>query len=381
MELDTDDAFAELGLRPDATQAQVKAAWRRLVSEWHPDRNNSAAAVARMQRINLAFKAIRRGVFAADSSPADTQPSAAAADGAETSTHRQDGTDRSKDSDPAQGAGADQAEQQSASADESCGRPERSIQRKVRLTLEEAASGCTKVLRGRITEDCSACDGAGYQVLGGHCPKCHGSGAIRQASWFGWVSTSSECDACHGGGIARQECPTCDGSGKAAPIEYRVPVRFPAGVRDGDQLLVDSRRLKQAAAPGDLNIRVEVLPHEFLRLDDDGTIRCEMPVDGFSWIANRSVDVPTLQGLRSVRLDRDRLVYRLSGLGFPVERRGAAGDQLVSITPVFPNVLSSDQEVLIDQLIATAAKPDEKAADGRLQRWNEKMRAWKRSRR
>src|SRR6478752_2598177 len=59
----TDNAFAELGLACDATEREVKAAWRRLASQWHPDRNDSAGAVARMQRINQAFEEIRRAGF------------------------------------------------------------------------------------------------------------------------------------------------------------------------------------------------------------------------------------------------------------------------------------------------------------------------------
>ena len=61
----TDNAFAELGLASDATEREVKAAWRRLASQWHPDRNGSADASARMQRINQAFEQIRRTGFAA----------------------------------------------------------------------------------------------------------------------------------------------------------------------------------------------------------------------------------------------------------------------------------------------------------------------------
>jgi hypothetical protein len=65
VEQDIDSAFAELGLRPGASEADVKAAWRRLVSVWHPDRNPSAAAPARMQRINRAVEAIRRAGYRA----------------------------------------------------------------------------------------------------------------------------------------------------------------------------------------------------------------------------------------------------------------------------------------------------------------------------
>ncbi len=177
--------------------------------------------------------------------------------------------------------------------------PARTINRKVKLTLEEAAFGCTKVLRGKLAQACSDCAAVGYRVLGGHCPQCHGSGAIRLRDWFGWVGTQTECDACHGGGIARQLCAACAGTGKAATRRYQVTVRFPHGVRNGDLLSLNGRH-GNGSLPGDLNIRVQVQPHALLELDTDGTVRCDVPIDGFTWMANRCVDVPTLDGLRTL---------------------------------------------------------------------------------
>jgi molecular chaperone DnaJ len=337
MDQDIDNAFAELGLTPGATEPEVKAAWRRLVSRWHPDRNDSAAAVAKMQRINRAVETIRRAGLR--SSEPDDRATAA------------------------------------REAPEPRGR---TISRKVRLTLEEAAFGCTKVLRGKVTEECSACEGAGYRVLGGHCPRCRGSGAIRERSWFGWISAQTECDACHGGGIARQPCDDCAGSGKASTERYKVTVRFPHGVRDGDLLSVGERPGAPGSPPGDLSIRVEVKMHELLKLDADGTVLCDVPVDAFAWIANRSVDVPTLGGLQTIQLQRGQLGYRLTGQGFPVERRGPRGDQVITILPTFPQRMTTDQQILLDQLIATTSGPNARPSDERLQQWNQALRAWKR---
>jgi molecular chaperone DnaJ len=339
MILGTDNAFTELGLAADATEIEVKAAWRRLASQWHPDRNDSASAVAKMQRINQAFEEIRRARF-----------------GAAAPAPRADDTDR-------------QQQQQ---------RPP--IQRKVRLTLEEAAAGCIKVLRGRITDTCAACAGAGHQVLGGNCAQCGGSGAMTRRSWFGWPSMSSaECDACLGGGIARQPCRACHGSGKLDTRSYTLNVRIPQGVRNGDLLHVDGRHQRAGQPLGGVDIRVEVLAHALFQLDDqDGTIRCQMPVDGFAWVANRLIQVPTLDGLQPLQLSRERLAYRLPGRGFPIERRGPRGDHRVTLVPVFPGQFSTDQEILLDQLIATSSAAGGPGTDERLGAWNKRLRAWER---
>lgn len=339
MELDIDTAFTELGLTPGATEAEVKAAWRRLVSQWHPDRNPSAAAVARMQRINHCLEAIRQAGFSQPNQP----------------------TPQDKPVDPAPAPGQAGAT------------PHRSIHRKVRLTLAEAAFGCTRVLRGRAPRACSTCVGVGHVLTGGHCAACGGSGAIRQGAWFGWMGTPVECEACHGGGLARQACTACKGSGKVTAPAYQARVRFPQGVRDGDLLSVQ-------ADPGradELLIRVEVKAHPLLVLDADGTLRCEMPVDGFAWIANRTVEVPTLEGLQTLALQREQLSYRLKGQGFPVEPRGPRGDLLVTVSPLFPQPLSTDQQILIDQLIASTSGPGSKHTPERLRRWQQALRGLK----
>lgn len=340
MDPEIGDAFAELGLSPEASEREVKAAWRRLVSQWHPDRNTSTAAHARMQRINRAVEAIRRAGF--------TAPAAAAPD-------------------------ADDDEDRSAAEAHA-----RTIHRKVRLTLEEAAAGCTRVLRGRVVDACPVCAGAGLQLAAQPCLRCQGSGTIRQRAWFGWVGVQSSCDACLGSGLFRPACAACSGSGKAPARRYQVSVRLPPGVRDGDLLQVAATQGRAGALPGELNIRVALRRHEWLRLDPDGSVRCELPVDGFAWIANRPVEVPTLVGLQHLALQRDQLVYRLKGQGFPVERRGPRGDQLVTITPVFPSQLSTDQQILLDQLIATTSGPDAEASDPRLRAWQQALRRQRR---
>ncbi|MDM0078020.1 DnaJ C-terminal domain-containing protein [Variovorax sp. J2P1-59] len=353
----TENAFTELGLAPDATDSEVKAAWRRLVSQWHPDRNDSSDAVAKMQRINQAFEEIRRA-------GTRVRTDDAAADGAAPGTAQENA--RGFDDDGTASRHADGAH-----------RSRRPISRKVKLTLEEAAIGCIKVLRGKVTDVCSTCAGAGHQVLGGNCAQCGGSGAMPKRSFFGWPSGYYECDACLGGGIARQPCPACDGSGKMDARAYKIKVRIPHGVRHGDLLHVAGGRSRPDSPPADLEIRVEVSEHAFFQLDGDGTIRCEIPVDGFAWIANRSIQVPTVTGLHALQLDREQLSYRLKGQGFPTTRRGARGDQVITLSPIFPDSLSTDQQILLDQLLATTSGGGH-SPDSRLRAWSRDLRAWER---
>ena len=354
----TDNAYAELGLAPGASEPEVKAAWRRLASQWHPDRNRSAGAAGRMQRINLAFEALRQAGFRAP--PQDSDPTTPAA--------------------PAQAAEPEPGAAPADEADTAPAPPRRTIRRRVRLSLEEAALGCTRVLRGKERETCSDCQGSGQQRPALACPACAGAGQRRQAGWYGLFSSLADCADCRASGVLHQACAGCGGSGQRDSAGYRITVRLPPGVRSGDELHVDARRMRPGHSPGDLLIRVELQAHPIFRLDDDGSLRCEVPVNGFAWAAGRTVMVPTLGGLQALVLARDSLDYRLPGAGFPAGRRGPRADLLLRIVPSFPETWTTDQQILLDQLIvATAA--DSPGADPRLQAWQQTLRDWQRGQR
>ena len=116
-------------------------------------------------------------------------------------------------------------------------------------------------------------------------------------------------------------------------------------------------------------------------LGDDGSLRCEMPVDGFAWIAGAWIEVPTLTGLQQMRLQRGRHVYRLRGQGLPLERRGSTrGDYLVTVVPTFPDLLSVEQQTLLDRLVSASLTADEPAAAGAIRAWRRTVQVWDRSR-
>lgn len=307
-----DDAYAELGLTPGANLTQAKAAWRALVSRWHPDRNGHVGASARMQRINRALEQIR----IATQSPA--QPASTA----------------------------------TATATEPAHRAVRTIQHRIKLSLEEVATGCIKVLHGSVVDTCTICAGTGTAREPKACAACAGQGQIHERTWFGWFGTATPCTACDGSGTVRSDCQACNGRGKTEATRYRVSVRLPANLRDGDVLHVSPQRGRSAVAH---DIHVAVLPHAFLVRDDDGTVRCELPVDGFAWIANRTIDVPTLRGAQPLGLQRGQVVYRLADHGFPSRTGGKLADQIVIVVPRFPAQLSREQERLLNKLAATTS--------------------------
>lgn len=336
----TDDAYAELGLAAGATDHEIKAAWRRLVSQWHPDRNASPQAVARMQRINLAFELLRQGVEA----EARPQP-------------------------PSQAGPAPASKSAHTPPPSEPPRPAWHIERKLKLTLEQAAAGGRMVLRGRHVERCEACEGLGYRHSPRPCEHCHGAGRIGQRNWFGWVTGFETCGHCEGDGLARLECEACNGHGELGRCRYEIAVDLPAGLRHGEEL-----NLAAGGTHGDrLKLHVVLREHPLFRLDPDGTLHCEMPVDGFLWMANRWIEVPTLDGMQQLRLDRRHLRYRLRGQGYPKKHGGPRAHYLVDVQPLFPAQFTREQEKLIERLAASQQHPP----GSPMHEWRTRFEGWK----
>ncbi|MDE2370528.1 MAG: DnaJ domain-containing protein [Burkholderiales bacterium] len=324
------DAYAELGLAPGASAAEVKAAWRSLASRWHPDRNAGAEALARMQRINLAVELIR-------------------------------------------GAAADDAidDDGDEGGDEAAAPPP--VRRRVRVTLEEAAAGCIKTLRGSHEAVCTTCAGAGWIEPARDCAACAGAGSLRRPLWFGWLGPAETCADCGGSGVERPRCADCGGAGRGER-RWRCEVRFPVGVRDGDALHVGARRGGGTPA---LDLEVEVPRHRWFTLEDDGTLRCDLPVDGYAWVAERTIAVPTLEGPQALTLRRGECEYRLPGRGFPATRRGARADLWFRVEPRFTPHAGADLQILLDRLAAAAAA---QGRDARVEAWERELEAWARER-
>jgi molecular chaperone DnaJ len=338
--VNVDESYRELGLAPGCTDAEVKAAWRRLAARWHPDRNRSPQALRKIQRINRALDEIRRfrassfGPLTEDGFPFDAGSAPAAP-------------------------------------------PERELDETIRLTLEEAIAGCIQDIEGELVDACVACGATGVQRHATACADCGGTGRVRQALWFSWAGSTVECKTCHGRGELHQRCAACAGSGRAPARKYRCRARIPAGVREGDLLHVNANlHGHHASEKLALSLRVELVPHEFFTLGDDGTVKCELPVDGFAWVANRWIEVPTPGGLQQMRLKRGYHTYRIKGQGFPTGDSGERADCIVTVVPLFPEEFSKAQEAQIEKLIGGNSKDAHTSAGQRVGAWQRAVKAW-----
>lgn len=224
---------------------------------------------------------------------------------------------------------------------------------KVRLTLEEIATGTTKKFKVKKRVTCKECNGTGSEP--GHepetCPDCHGSGyVVRQVrSLFGMMQQQSPCPRCQGQGkIITHKCKSCGGTGTTMGEEV-VEVGIPAGVQAGMVLNVSGRghAAPQGGISGDLQVLIEEEPHaEFIRDDNDIIYNLILTISQAA--LGDTVEIPTLDGRARVNIKpgtQPGTRMRLRGKGLPqVDGAGRSygrGDIVINISVYIPENLSS----------------------------------------
>ena len=344
------DPHAELGVPSHATEPEIRAAYRRLAARWHPDRNPHPQAAERMKRINRALHQIL--------DREDDAPAAAPDDDtdiAEPGPRRKKGWwERDWGRPRWMPDGVE---------------PALPIRHAARLSLEEAAFGCTHRLEGHLADLCSACAGVGRQVsLGSTCDPCGGEGRLKtEGRW-------RKCPGCRGDGVERRACPSCQGSGLGPRRSYHYDVRIPPGLREGQTVLLRGQGQRGAETSGDIELRIQLEPHALFTFDAEGRLGCTVPVDCYAAALSGSVQVPTLDGsTTSVSFARGR-VQTLAGRGFP-NRDGTRGPMVVTVQIVTPERHSAEQRALLQRLAEDLRRTGYGLSD-ELATWHATVQAW-----
>ncbi|MBQ2067842.1 MAG: molecular chaperone DnaJ [Paludibacteraceae bacterium] len=232
---------------------------------------------------------------------------------------------------------------------------------KVRLTLEEIASGCEKKIKVRKLVACKDCNGTGSKDgTTETCPTCKGSGRVvrQQRGIFGMMQVQTECDTCNGEGrIIKNKCPKCNGEGVIRDEEI-ITITIPAGVAGGMQLTVPG---KGNAAPhdgvnGDLLVLIEEEEHkDFVRQDSD--LIYNLLLDMPTAVLGGQVRIPTLSGDVKITITpgtQPGKVLRMRGKGLPrIDQYGrnyGTGDLLINVGVYIPEHLTKDERKLIEKL-------------------------------
>ncbi len=238
------------------------------------------------------------------------------------------------------------------------------IEESVLLSFEEAAFGVKKQLKIYVVEDCEACNGSGAKSASDKqtCPHCNGSGQIKsvQNTMFGQMINTQVCPHCRGeGSIIKNPCPKCNGKGKVKRAK-NIEVDIPAGINAGET--VSYRGLGNAGTKGgpkgDLLVTVSIKRHPiFTRTNYD--VNLEVPITFVQATLGADIEIPVLDPDKKYELGKitytvpegtqPGTVVRMKGKGIPHVRSGVRGDMLVKLTVEVPKNLSSEQKEIISR--------------------------------
>jgi len=232
------------------------------------------------------------------------------------------------------------------------------LQVRLRLTLEEIATGVTKKIKVKKKVKCEECNGTGSAKYSRTvaCPVCHGSGEIRQVSQslFGQMVNVSTCPRCHGEGqIIENPCHSCHGEGRVSGSKT-IEINVPAGVANGNYIPLrgEGNAGIRGGQAGDLIVYIEEIPHKIFERNGDDVIMVA-PISFPTAVLGGSAEIPTLTGKAKLNIPsgtQSGKILRMRGKGIPHLHGSGMGDQLVKIQIYTPTHLNSAERKIIADL-------------------------------
>lgn len=233
------------------------------------------------------------------------------------------------------------------------------------ISFEEAAKGTTKNIRATHIEICSTCSGSGAKkgTSPKTCSNCGGRGQVRisQRTPFGVMQTARTCERCRGSGkIIDDPCTSCSGSGRLRKTR-EISVKIPAGIDDGQVINVRGQGDAgyNGGPNGDLHITVNVRPHPIFTRDGYD-VWCDMPLTFVQAALGAEVTVPTLDGIVKYTVHEGTQpgdVFKFRGKGIPHINGMGRGDQYVRVVVEIPrNLTERQKEILRNFDMATSDK-------------------------
>jgi molecular chaperone DnaJ len=375
------DYYEVLGVQRNASEAEIKKAYRRLAMKLHPDRNpGDKTAEAKFKEANEAYEML-----------ADAQKRAA------YDQFGHAGVDPNmaggaRGAGGFYGAGAGGASFADIFGDVfgdifGAGGGRRGgganrgadLRYTLDLTLEEAVRGTEVRIRVPTLESCETCHGTGAKpgTQAATCPTCGGHGQVRMQQ--GFFSIQQTCPACRGSGkVIKSPCETCHGQGRLQTTKT-LSVKVPAGVDEGDQIrLAGEGEAGEGGGPvGDLYVQVRLKPHDLFKRDGDD-LHCEMPISFATAALGGEIEIPTLDGRASLKIPagtQTGKLFRLRGKGVRNVRSHETGDLYCHASVETPVGLSKRQKELLEELEASLREGGARHSP-RAQSWLDKLKTF-----
>lgn len=355
------DFYETLGVSKSADEKDLKAAFRKLAMQYHPDRNpGDHAAEAKFKELNEAYETLKdpqkRAAY-------DRYGHAAFENGGAGGGFAGGGfADIFEDifGEMMGGRGRRSSNGRERGAD---------LRFNMEITLEEAFAGKTAQIRVPTSITCDTCSGTGAKpgTQPTTCGTCNGAGRVRASQ--GFFSIERACPTCNGRGtIIKDPCGKCSGQGKVNQ-ERSLSVNIPAGIEDGTRIRLASEGEagSRGGPAGDLYIFISIKPHEFFQRDG-ADLYCKVPVSMTTAALGGQFEVATLDGTQTrVKVPEGTQYgkqFRLKGKGMPVLRQSAMGDLYIQIDIETPQNLTGRQRELLEEFEKISSKENSPESAG-----------------
>jgi molecular chaperone DnaJ len=337
--------YEVLEVQRAASDAELKAAYRKLAMKHHPDRNpGDKECEHRFKELNEAYDVLKDG----DKRAAYDRFGHAAFEQGAGGAHGFGSDFGSAFADIFEGifgmAGArGRASGRERGAD---------LRYNMEISLEDAFTGKTAQVRIPTSVTCEACSGSGAKAgtRPRTCTTCSGQGRVRHAQ--GFFTLERTCPTCHGRGqMIEDPCPSCSGSGRVTR-ERTLSVNIPAGVEDGTRIRLagEGEAGVRGGPTGDLYIFLSLQAHPFFQRDG-ADLHCRVPISMVTAALGGAVDVPIIEGgMTKVKVPEGTQTgrrFRLTGKGMPVLRSKQTGDMYVQVMVETPQKLTKRQKELL----------------------------------
>jgi molecular chaperone DnaJ len=356
------DLYKVLGVGKNASDEEIKKAYRKLARQYHPDRNpGDERAEERFKEISAAHDVLSdpdkrkaydqgTGPFAAGGGAGSDPNAFGSFSDILSNLFGGGGGPGGRGGRPGGGGGG------AGGAGAGRARPQRGrdLETEVSLSFQEAVDGSQVSLAIPTSTPCETCHGTGARpgtspVV---CPVCQGRGVESEGQ--GLFSITQPCSRCGGSGsIVESPCPTCNGSGARRTIK-RLRVNVPPGVKEGSRVRIAGKGEPGAngGPPGDLFVVTRVAASPVFRQSGD-QLEVEVPLTIVEALQGATVEVPTLRGRKRLRIapgTRHGAVQRLRGEGAPRLGGRGRGDIHYRFTIELPRSLTAEQREAVDRL-------------------------------
>jgi molecular chaperone DnaJ len=360
------DYYEILGVPKNASKDDLKAAFRKLALQYHPDTNKEPDAKERFIEIKEAYDVLsdpeRRAAY-------DRFGHAGVKGMGGIPDYSADFSDLADILGEMFGFGSfGRTARRSRTA------PHRGadLATRVDLTFEEAVFGVEREIEITRDELCTTCNGSRAEpgTSPVRCSTCNGTGRIwqRQQVLFAATMIETDCPSCNGAGeTIASPCHTCRGRGLEQRTRRKV-ITIPAGVDNGTQMRLggEGQPGVNGGPNGNLYITLQVQPHQFFRRRENDIV-LDLDINVAQATLGADVEVPTVDGKASLKIPagtQPGKVLRMRGKGVPYLRRDGRGDQLVVINVEIPTRMNAEQRELFEQLarsLGSEVRPQERS--------------------